>query len=413
MGEQGGDSNNDNKNISANYVNSKMIIWVLIIIILGAAFIATMIGIGIGMSNSKEEPVAEEPADEPEKPVLESIKVEYEETSMSYAAAQEPSTEYKNSLMHRYGVDDAEYAVIRSASELDDFVDAVNYRSDGEDVANPFTYSVSDDFFKTGVIVAVAKEDAGLASMTVEDVYRNQNYNLQIYAKFASPNDTTAVSGIFSLIQIQNIQPKAVELFWNSNNAGAGEPIVEVEKKPIIYLYPTKTTKVSVKLSNPERITTDYPDYDNGWTVTAKPDGTLTTETGKKLYALYYESKNTKKYTESDLKEGFVVARDNVEDFLDRKLSTLGLNYKEREEFISYWIGELESKPYVFIRFQTASEIEQNMGLQVTPKPDTTIRVMMEYKLLDKPIKVKTQKLQSVERKGFTVVEWGGTEVKL
>lgn len=90
----------------------------------------------------------------------------------------------------------------------------------------------------------------------------------------------------------------------------------------------------------------------------------------------------------------------------------LGLNYKEREEFISYWIGELESKPFAFIRFQTADEIEKNMGLLISPKPETTIRVMMEYKKLDNIIKVKAQKLQPVERKGFTVVEWGGTEVK-
>ncbi|MBO4855445.1 hypothetical protein J5500_03525 [Candidatus Saccharibacteria bacterium] len=416
MEEKGGDSNNESKNISTNYVNSKIVSWVAIIVILGAAFITAMICIGINISNQREEPTPEQPVDDPDHPVIESIKVEYDETSMSYAAPKERSNEYKNSLMHRYGVDDAEYAIIRSSSELDDFITAVNHLSDGNDATNPFTYSVSEDFFKTGVIVAVAKEEPGLASMRIDDVYRNQNYNLQIYAHYASPYDTLTVFGMFSLIQIQNIQPKAVEVFWNSsaNNDPNERPDYPVtEKKPIVYLYPTRTTSVDVKLSNPERITTDYPDYKNGWSVVAEPDGTLTTRAGKKLYALYYESKNVKKYTEADLKEGFVVAKDDVEEFLDQKLKTLGLNYKEREEFISYWAGELESKPYAFIRFQTAAEIEQNMGLQVTPKPDTVIRVMMEYKLLNQPIKVKAQKLQSVERKGFTVVEWGGTEVKL
>lgn len=36
---------------------------------------------------------------------------------------------------------------------------------------------------------------------------------------------------------------------------------------------------------------------------------------------------------------------------------------------------------------------------------------MME-KCLDKSIDVKEQKLESVERKGFVAVEWGGTEIK-
>ena len=138
----------------------------------------------------------------------------------------------------------------------------------------------------------------------------------------------------------------------------------------------------------------------------------LKTSSGKKLYALYYESKNIKKYNDESLKEGFVVARDDVEEFLDEKLSTLGLNYKEREEFITYWANSLEEKPYAFIRFQTRAEIDRNMGLEVTPRPDTTIRIMMEYKPLNRRVKVEEQQLQKATREGFVVVEWGGTEIK-
>ena len=60
----------------------------------------------------------------------------------------------------------------------------------------------------------------------------------------------------------------------------------------------------------------------------------------------------------------------------------------------------------------TREEIDNNMELDINPKPDTLIRVMMEYKGLDKKIKVKDQKLPRVERTGYTVVEWGGTEIK-
>ena len=56
-------------------------------------------------------------------------------------------------------------------------------------------------------------------------------------------------------------------------------------------------------------------------------------------------------------------------------------------------------------------EINKNMPLEINPKPDTIIRVLMEFKGLDKRIYVKEQKLTSPNRYGFTVVEWGGTEL--
>ena len=36
----------------------------------------------------------------------------------------------------------------------------------------------------------------------------------------------------------------------------------------------------------------------------------------------------------------------------------------------------------------------------------------MEYKPLDEKINVKEQVLEKVERNGFTVVEWGGSDIK-
>ena len=40
------------------------------------------------------------------------------------------------------------------------------------------------------------------------------------------------------------------------------------------------------------------------------------------------------------------------------------------------------------------------------------LRVLMLFKSLDNPIDIKEQELESFVRSGFTVVEWGGTEVK-
>ena len=90
---------------------------------------------------------------------------------------------------------------------------------------------------------------------------------------------------------------------------------------------------------------------------------------------------------------------------MEEKLAVLGLNYKESEEFIVYWLPKLEKNKYNYIRFQTMDEINRTMELDIDPKPDTLIRVMMEFKGLDKKIKVKEQELVKQERFGYTVVE--------
>ena len=90
----------------------------------------------------------------------------------------------------------------------------------------------------------------------------------------------------------------------------------------------------------------------------------------------------------------------------------LGLNYKERQEFIIYWLPRLESNNYTYIRFLNREEIEELMPLKFSKTPDTLIRVMMAFKTLDEKIDVKEQKLTPILRSGFTVVEWGGTEIK-
>ena len=181
--------------------------------------------------------------------------------------------------------------------------------------------------------------------------------------------------------------------------------------KPIIYIYPTEEIELSVKLGKPENLLVSYPNYKEIWNVKAEPNGTLTEiGTNKKLYSLYYENRINRKIKIEN--EGFVVEGEKTAEFLDEKLEILGLNYKEREEFIIYWLPKLEVNKYNYIRFMSDEEIEDNMPLEFSVQPDTLIRVNMIFKGLDKPIKVEKQELEKKERKGFTVVEWGATEIK-
>ncbi len=186
---------------------------------------------------------------------------------------------------------------------------------------------------------------------------------------------------------------------------------ITVSDKPIIYLYPTKETEISVSLLKEENITYSYPKYKDKWHVLAHPDGNLQDlSTGRNLYSLYYECNNTKDFKVE--KDGFVIKGKDTIEFLEEKLAVLGLSEKETEEFIIYWLPKLESNKYNYIRFATQDEINENMTLEINPNPDTIIRVLMTFKKLDSPINVQEQQLKTPIRTGYTAVEWGGTEIK-
>ena len=180
--------------------------------------------------------------------------------------------------------------------------------------------------------------------------------------------------------------------------------------KPIIYIYPEEEIELTVKLGKKENITCSYPKYEDGWRVIAKPDGTLIDVTNQReLYALYWEGIQSEEIVED---EGFIVKGEETIEFLEEKLDILGLNARETEEFIIYWLPKLEANKYNYIRFATQEEIDKNMPLEISEEPDTIIRVLMQYKGLEEPIKIKEQRLEEQKREGFTVVEWGGTEIK-
>ena len=183
-----------------------------------------------------------------------------------------------------------------------------------------------------------------------------------------------------------------------------------VSYKPIIYLYPTKDMNVNVKLSNPENLTTTYPKYNSGWDVYAKTNGDLIDANGRTYYALYWEGLT---YTvDNNIREGFVVKSEDSIKFLEEKLPILGLNERETNEFIMYWLPQLEQNKYNYIRFASMEEINNSNALIISPTPDNIIRVLMVFKPLEEKINIKEQVLETPSRTGFTVVEWGGVKIK-
>ena len=181
------------------------------------------------------------------------------------------------------------------------------------------------------------------------------------------------------------------------------------DAKPVIYLYPEETMDVSVKLNYKGKLTVTYPKYKDGWEVTAHPDGTLIDkETDEEYSYLFWEGLTDVKY---DMSKGYVVKGEDTAEFLQEILAKMGLIPKEYNEFIVYWLPKMQKNPYNLIAFQGEIYTE-NAKLKISPEPDNILRVFMAYQALEEPVDVEEPEITPFERVGFTVVEWGGTEIK-
>ena len=181
---------------------------------------------------------------------------------------------------------------------------------------------------------------------------------------------------------------------------------VERFDKPVIYLYPTEIMDVTVRLEFSGILDFTYPTYHDGWSVTAHPDGTIINHgDGREYSYLFWEGRGNTQYR---FDEGFVVKGSDTVVFLQETLACMGLIPKEYNEFIVYWLPYMQNNPYNIISFQ-GSDYTDAAKLTIFPEPDSVLRVFMTFKASDEPVEIQPQVLKPFERKGFTVVEWGGS----
>jgi hypothetical protein len=204
--------------------------------------------------------------------------------------------------------------------------------------------------------------------------------------------------------------------------------------KPVIYLYPEKPTEVLVKFLAPINFTVSIPNYAGQWRVLANPNGQLKDLQAEKTncsninfnfvgseYAkdscasatypyLYWSGQVSGNYSQPT--EGWVVGRGELEKFLNEKLNILGLSTKEKNDMVSYWLPQMLKKDTAYYRlaFLQTAEVNKLFPMLVTPKPDTTFRIFLDWQPLVSELvnQLSPQELTPLVRKGFTLVEWGG-----
>jgi len=175
-------------------------------------------------------------------------------------------------------------------------------------------------------------------------------------------------------------------------------------RKPNIYIYPEKETKLKLSLNFPRggHITRSKPKYDLGWKVSVTPDGVINNQ----YDYLFYECEVPGSYQH---KKGWVKTKQNLEEFFNSNLKKAGFNKKEINDFIQYWIPRLDKYQKYVIYPQKERLINNLIDFQFTEKPESVLRLFYYIKGVNSsPPDIRPPRdYESFNRKGFTVVEWG------
>lgn len=188
--------------------------------------------------------------------------------------------------------------------------------------------------------------------------------------------------------------------------------IQQMTEKPVIYLYPETTTNVQVKIDIHGNDIFTYPLYNDGWNFTAEPNGDLIF--GENTYNyLFWEAITPAVLSPKQTASGFFVKGKNAIEFLEEKLKLAGLNSKEQADFITYWGPRLAKNTLNFVHFEFNDECNTYADLDISPKPDNIYRIYMTWGAVQAEFPTADQEFPSMDRTGFSVLEWGGQEVHI
>ena len=252
------------------------------------------------------------------------------------------------------------------------------------------------DFSKYDIVVTALYGDEYASSFELTSIGRSDNKIIE-YVNLVSgaPLDNNLTT--FFWLRVSKDEKASVRVSINQEI---------LEKKPIIYFYPEHAMDLDIKFENEENLLTTYPKYNDGWHIHLKEDGYFTMDdSDREYYALYYDAKSNFKCS---FDEGFFVTKDNAISFLEEKMDYMGFTNRETNEFIMYWLPILENNGKSLVYFEQTEMRNLECPLHFSQNPDTLIRTNIHIKKVNENVEIKEQELTYCDRRGFTVVEWGG-----
>lgn len=188
-------------------------------------------------------------------------------------------------------------------------------------------------------------------------------------------------------------------------------------KKPVIYLYSDVEMNAELTLTHPN-ITFTYPQYNENWSVKTLANGFIQDVTSQKIYPYLFwegETKDLRYQSQNEKIAGQLIRTDSLVKFLEASLTQMGLNQTEQTDFITFWAPQICTNEFIFIQFLIDEDYDELVaGLTVSPSPDSRRRIFMQFTLLENdfvPFEYSSQEFPEFTRTGFTLIEWGGSEI--
>jgi hypothetical protein len=171
---------------------------------------------------------------------------------------------------------------------------------------------------------------------------------------------------------------------------------------PYIYLYPEDAQEVSVTLIPTEGawIMNSDPEYGDGWSVWAEPDGQLDSTHDFLFYS-------ARVFWNFQTELSWAVESHEIFPWFKNTLPTLGLNSSETDDFLEYWSVHLPYAPCYLIYPQVDELVDRQVELLIDPEPDSILRLWLAIDRSDSCKETTAPEPIEFNRVGFTVVEWG------
>ncbi|CAG5077956.1 hypothetical protein [Parvicella tangerina] len=195
--------------------------------------------------------------------------------------------------------------------------------------------------------------------------------------------------------------------------------IPEAVKKPVIYLYADQEVSMELKLLTSVELTFTYPVYEDGWQVNVSPEQGISVD-GTNYPYLFWEGESYGELSylsKSGKLDGEIIQTDTVINYLERQLSSYGLNETESTDFITFWGPVLSQKKFAFVHFVIDEAYEQIASIESSTEIQHERRIFLMFDSFDERPKLEISNSQpeasQLNRSGLTLIEWGGARVAI
>jgi len=173
-------------------------------------------------------------------------------------------------------------------------------------------------------------------------------------------------------------------------------------RKPNIYIYPTDTIQLYIKIQFPNggKLINSAPSYEDGWEIEVMPSGLIDNQ----YQYLFYEAQIPHLLQKEF---GWIVTGTDLGSFFKNNLKSLLFSKKEIDDFIEYWIPLLDKTKTYSIYPSFNEDLESVMQLNFSIEPDNLIRVIYIIEECQENKSIEPPQLPLFKREGFVVLEWG------